>query len=57
MDKNKLENLVQGQLKCENCIYDNCCEDLYDRCVANFILDGKVVHLKNLEETIKNWGE
>lgn len=29
-------------------------EDAVDRCVANFILDGKVVHLKTLEETIKN---
>ena len=33
-----------GQLKCEDCIYNNNCESMWDRCVANWLHDGGVVH-------------
>ncbi len=33
-----------GQLKCEDCIYNDNCESMWDRCVANWLHDGGVVH-------------
>ena len=36
---------LPGQLKCENCIYNDNCETKWKRCVANYIDIGNVVHL------------
>ena len=37
---------LPGQLKCENCIYNDNCENKWKRCVANYIDVGDViVHL------------
>ena len=46
------EELVWGHLKCENCKYNSSCEDLFDGCVANYILDDEIVYIKSLE--VKN---
>ena len=35
----------KGSLECWNCIHDKDCEKVNDRCVANYTLDGEVVHL------------
>lgn len=35
---------LPGQLKCEDCIYNDNCESMWDRCVANALHDGGVVH-------------
>ena len=55
MDKDKLAKVVRGHLKCENCKYDGSCEDLFDRCTANYILDDEVVHIKEYEDTCMFW--
>lgn len=36
---------LPGQLRCEDCIYNDNCEDKWRRCVANYIDVGNVVHL------------
>lgn len=44
-----------GWLQCANCIHHKNCYITNDKCVANYIYEGRVVHLvdkeKNKEET------
>ena len=50
MEKEKLsEEIVAGHLKCIDCIYNESCEDVNDRCVANYIYNDGIVHIKNME--------
>ena len=44
------EEMVKGRLRCIDCIYCSNCEDVNDRCVANYVYEGEVVHIKNIEE-------
>lgn len=44
------EEIVKGRLSCIDCIYNSNCEEVNDRCVANYIYEGEVVHIKNMEE-------
>ena len=44
------EEIVKGRLRCIDCIYNSNCEDVNDRCVANYVYEGEVVHIKNMEE-------
>lgn len=46
LDKSLYE---KGQLECICCIHNSNCDELFDHCVANGILDGEVVHLKSKE--------
>jgi len=47
-----------GQLKCEDCIYNDNCETMWDRCVANWLHDGGVVHYVVCENKVnKNKNE
>ena len=48
-------NIRENSLRCWNCIYNDNCEEVNDNCVANKILDDKVVHLKQCET--KNYKE
>ena len=41
-----------GQLKCEDCIYCDDCETKWDRCVANWLHDGGVVHYVACENKV-----
>ena len=43
------EGIVKGHLKCIDCIYNSNCEEVNDRCVANYIYEGEVAHIKNME--------
>lgn len=43
------QDIVVGHLKCTNCIYNENCEEVNDRCVANYIYDDEVVHIKEME--------
>ena len=44
-----------GQLKCEDCIYDDNCETEWKRCVANYIDVGDVVvHLALCDKKFNN---
>ena len=43
------EDVIKGHLNCENCKYNSSCEDLFEGCVANYILDDEIVHIKSLE--------
>lgn len=42
----------KGQLECICCIHNSNCDELFDHCVANGILDGEVVHLKSKEDVL-----
>lgn len=44
------EEIVKGRLSCIDCIYNNNCEEVNDRCVANYVYEEEVVHLKNMEK-------
>ncbi len=47
-----------GQLKCEDCIYNDNCETKWDRCIANWLHDGGVVHYVVCENKVnKNKNE
>ena len=41
-----------GQLKCEDCIYCDDCDTKWDRCVANWLHDGGVVHYVACENKV-----
>ena len=40
---NTVLEYLSGQLKCEDCIYNDNCESMWKRCVANYIDVGDVV--------------
>ena len=42
------QDIVEGQLWCNNCRYNDNCEEVLEHCV-NFILDNKVHHPKSVE--------
>ena len=42
-------DIVVGHLKCINCIYNENCEEINENCVANYIYDDEVVHIKEME--------
>ena len=42
---NAVLEYLPGQLKCEDCIYNDNCETKWKRCVANYTDFGNVVHL------------
>ena len=42
---------AKGRLSCDDCIHCDDCEEVNERCVANYILDNEVVHL--IEKEIK----
>ena len=46
---NAVLEYLPGQLKCEDCIYNDNCESLWVRCVANWLHDGGVVHYVSCE--------
>ena len=39
-----------GSLNCWDCIHNADCEEVNERCVANYTLDGEVVHLTSFED-------
>ena len=41
-----------GQLKCEDCIYNDNCDSMWDRCVANYLHDCGVVHYVACENKV-----
>lgn len=43
-----MQDIVEGQLWCENCKYNDNCEEALEHCV-NFILNDKVCHPKSVE--------
>ena len=43
-----MQDIIEGQLWCEDCIYNDNCEEALEHCV-NFILNGKVCHPKSVE--------
>lgn len=42
----------KGRLECLHCIHNSNCDELFDHCVANYVLDGDVVHLKAKEDVL-----
>ena len=51
IEKEKLsEEIVEGHLMCIDCIYNENCEDVNDRCVANYIYNDDIVHIKDMEK-------
>lgn len=42
----------EGRLQCVCCIHNSTCDELFDQCVANYVLDGKTVHLKSKEDVL-----
>ena len=53
-DKNLMENNYSF-LKCENCIFNDGCEKMFDECPANFLsdkasLDYEFMHFRNCEK-------
>lgn len=43
--------IIEGHLACWDCIHCDDCEEVNPRCVANYIHEGKVVHL--IEKELK----
>lgn len=42
----------KGRLECLHCVHNLDCDELFDQCVANFLLDGDVVHIKSKEDVL-----
>lgn len=43
--------IIDGRLECWDCIHCDNCEEINHHCVANYIYEGKVVHL--IEKEVK----
>lgn len=52
--ENKIDTSLyeRGRLECLHCVHNLDCDELFDQCVVNFLLDGDVVHLKSKEDVL-----